>query len=405
MMISPSDLSAKIGRSLLFIGSECAHWTIADFVQAAKSAKALGFDAIVPKRFDGIYRWYSSVAQLQAERDAVEAEGVKFVPFGYCYGPAFGASQIAQECALLAELQSVCHGVAVADLEKEWNAHPDAAKSFVAEMQKHPANILILSTWADPVQQQWQEDIKTLESIVASWWPQQYDNWLAAQTPQFTSLGAMPIQPTIDIRNDNGPNDPLTIVKNALATGCQSVSVWEYQYALANPDLTKAITALLPQEEPMKQISLSDAAVAQHFSQAPGNAWQCTAQGHQYIVGNAMLDFYRKYNGSDASSYCGLTYLGLPDSSETPIPNIPGATIQRFERGILAWDEKHQNDAPPGAGPVYVVQLYNNGVGTDPRLIAAQQQLVTLEQQLANSQKGDAALSTVQQIKTLVSNF
>lgn len=249
------DLSSKIGHALLFIGNECRTWSLSDFVTAAKAARDLGFDGIVPKRADGTIKWYTS---LQEEKQAVNGQGCGYIPFIYSYGPKFSTQQIINECALLAEIQRTCDGIVVCDMESEWNDKVDAAAYFAQCMKKHPQGTLIISTWGDPVQQQWTDIIRALEPVVAAWWPQQYSTWLGTQTGQFTNIGVSCIHPTVDLSQEAGPNDPLSITKGAVSRGCTTIGVWEYEYALKNPQLTKALTALMrvnpmPQQPQEKQ--------------------------------------------------------------------------------------------------------------------------------------------------------
>lgn len=230
----------------IFIGNECRTWEVNDFANAARTAHSLGFDGIVPKRADGMLRWFHD---LVAERQAVQDQGCGFLPFLYAYGPRFGPTQIRGECALLAELRRVCGGV-VCDMEQEWNGQQEAAKQFADELSLQPGSgNLIISTWADPLEQNWQEVIRELLPIATAWWPQAYDRWLAARTGEFTALGVAVIHPTIDISNDVGPNDPL-----ALAQGHTMLSVWEYESVCQQQELARAITALVRKERYMAAI-------------------------------------------------------------------------------------------------------------------------------------------------------
>jgi hypothetical protein len=270
-------------------------------------------------------------------------------------------------------------------------------------MQKLPPGTLLCSTWADPYEQDWQDVVHALHPVVDAWWPQEYDNWLAAAaTSEFAKLNEACIQPTIVLTNDIGPNDPLAIVRQKLAQAKGPISVWEYSPAVANGAITKAVTALIASLEGDmgKVINLSD--VATDFVQAPGNAWQCIIKGHEYVIGNAMLDEYRRYGGD---GLCGRTYLGWPDSNEVAVPSIPGATVQRFQNAVLIFDPNHKYYPPPGAGAVYPIDLYTSDLGIDPRIPVLQQQLTTLQQQLTNCQQNNAPLQAVQQIKTIVAPF
>lgn len=99
-------------------------------------------------------------------------------------------------------------------------------------------------------------------------------------------------------------------------------------------------------------IDLTDSLVASFFAPTPDGKWQCHQTG--YVVQFGMLDFYRSYG---QNAYCGLTYLGLPKSNETPIAGHAGVVKQEFERGWLVYDPQHRVDDPPGAGAVYPMHL------------------------------------------------
>ena len=98
-------------------------------------------------------------------------------------------------------------------------------------------------------------------------------------------------------------------------------------------------------------IDLSDPIVARYFSQTPDGQWKCKQTG--FLVQKGMLEFYRSFG---QKAYCGLTYLGLPLSNETPVAGHPGVVRQQFERAILAYDPNHVLDQPPGALDIYLVQ-------------------------------------------------
>ena len=62
------------GKVVLFIGTECRTWSIEDFANAARNARAMGVDTISPKRLDGGIRWYGDASWLREERAAVLEE-------------------------------------------------------------------------------------------------------------------------------------------------------------------------------------------------------------------------------------------------------------------------------------------------------------------------------------------
>lgn len=102
-----------------------------------------------------------------------------------------------------------------------------------------------------------------------------------------------------------------------------------------------------------QRIMIDGKDVASFFVQA-GNNWKCV---NGFIIMGAILDFYRSFGNS---GLCGLTYLGLPLSNEIIINTVPGhpeITIQKFERGLVAYDPAHKLDNVPGAGDVYLLHI------------------------------------------------
>ncbi len=241
---SCAKASEVAGKVVLFIGTECRTWSIADFANAARNARAMGVDTISPKRLDGGIPWYGEVGRLREERAAVLAEGCGYLPFAYCYGPRFGDAQIADECRLLAEMMNTNDGSVCADMEVEWNGRVAEAERFAALMRP-VAGMLYLTTWSDPYQQDWSGVTRALAPCVNAWVPQQYNNWLAAQEGQLTALGETCIQPAFDLTSEFGANDPFALTRQARARGHTTIWLWEYQPALRNPNLTRGITAAM----------------------------------------------------------------------------------------------------------------------------------------------------------------
>jgi len=159
-------------------------------------------------------------------------------------------------------------------------------------------------------------------------------------------------------------------------------------------------------EEENVQIDITNPGVAHYFTALSATAWQCNAYGHS-VVHDGILNFYKQYGNA---ALCGLTNIGLPKSNEVVISQDPYIVLQWFERGVVVWDPAHKFDNPPGSGPAYMAQLYNDGPATDPRLVSARQQIQQLQAQLAaqppsqNPQAGQA-LVDMQQIKAISGKY
>ncbi len=190
-MISAADLAANCGRFVLFVGTEAYTWSTGDYTTAAKNARALGFDTICVKVADGAIKWYKDPTILKGFRDAVHAEGCGFLGFQYCYGPKFGNAQIEAEAVVAKEIAGVCGNIVVLDLEEEWNGNGAAAQGLANQFAGSNVDI-ILSTWADPVEQDWTTVVRALDPVVSAWGPQEYTVWLTQQEAEFTALGISP---------------------------------------------------------------------------------------------------------------------------------------------------------------------------------------------------------------------
>lgn len=142
------------------------------------------------------------------------------------------------------------------------------------------------------------------------------------------------------------------------------------------------------QEQPMS-IDLTNGAVANFFT---GNATQWTCSKNGFTIHGEILAFYQTHGGD---TLCGLTDLGLPQSNELPVDGKPGVVKQEFERGCVEFDPNKQDDNPPGSGRVYKVHFER-----DPRAVALQSQIVTLQAEVT-SLKALLASSNLGQVASL----
>lgn len=231
---------AKVtGQHLLFLGTSTLSWTTAQFQEAAQFAKAHNIDNLLVKAVDGTNWWYDGIAGYRAIRDAIKAEGVGCIPYVYSYGNTYG--YLNGEIGVLQALLEEPENVVVADMEQEWNGQGTWASTLCKALQGKGA--FLVSTWADPNLQNWQGVIQALNPCISAYMPQQYDNYLASCWQQF--VGA-PLQPTVDMTQDFGANDPVSIASAAHTQGCTAISVWYYETAVANPALLDQVIAAFP---------------------------------------------------------------------------------------------------------------------------------------------------------------
>lgn len=366
------DLVKITGQHLLFLGTGSASWSITQFKQAAQFSKAHGIDCLLLKTADGGNWWYNGIRGYRQIKNAIKAEGVGVIPYTYSYGNKYGAldAEINVLLALLAEPENV----AIADMETEWNGQTAWASHLASRIRGK--GTFLVSTWADPDLQNWQGMIRALNPCVSAYMPQQYNNYLASCWSQFAAAGAACLQPTVNMTQDFGANDPVSIARAAHNQGHTAISVWYYETAVANPSLLDAIYAAFPKGEQTMTINLNTPRVSYYF-EGSNDVWRCKQTG--FLVGHGILSFYRKFGGD---ALCGLTYLGLPLSNETGVSGHPGIVYQRFERGVLAYDPHHTIDSPPGAGDVYCMHI-DSGLGQDPRITQLQLLTAQLQQSIS----------------------
>ena len=244
-------ISALIGKAILFIGTECDNWTPAQFAGAAVRARQNGYDTIAPRRQNGTIRLYRTPANLIAEYNAVHAQGVGYLPWGYHYGPRFGPDFILSEAAILQEMIDAIgqcrkgerlapgQGFAMADWEQEFDnpatATP-AARKFAAFMNGKPG-YLLMTTWANPAAHNWQSVINALLPVVNGWVPQEYDNFLATAS----KLNMINIMPALDFTGEFGPDNPSQIIATAKAQGNRNFFFWEYQFLNSHASQARAL--------------------------------------------------------------------------------------------------------------------------------------------------------------------
>lgn len=239
-MLSITDVTKKLGSRVLYIGTETAAWQVQDLVKAARNAKTMGFDTICPKRADGTNKWYLTKQHLALEKQAVNSEGVGYVPFVYSYAPVY--HDVSLEIAVWQEIASVCDGLVMVDMEVEWNGKVDDARTLASALHGFAGDVIV-TTWADPNLQEWQALLPILDPVVSAWSPQQYTDWLAGQeASEWSKLEQGKILPSIDLTGEYGnATHPIAITQQAVKNGHRSAFYWEYQAAVANPNAVKAI--------------------------------------------------------------------------------------------------------------------------------------------------------------------
>jgi hypothetical protein len=174
-----------------------------------------------------------------------------------------------------------------------------------------------------------------------------------AQTPHILPQG---LTPHLDSSNQSGGAHVevgFTYFENY---GNAPHEVFSPGYLVRHPELDPRpfLNAIKAQGGIQEVIMLEFQMASAFFTEKSEKCWRGKRHGNEFDVHDGILDFYRRFGGDGSN---GLTYLGLPLSSETPIPNHSPATFQRFERAVVCFDPGHQIDHPPGAGDVYLLRM------------------------------------------------
>lgn len=221
-----------LGATPLFLGIETADWSLAQFNEAAKTAKALGITSLLIKIADGGNRWYGDIGGWLQVFDVVRPT-INAIAYTYCYGNRFNAIQ--EEIAILSDAMTQ-QGIVIADMEAEFDGHDDWAQQVCDVLLPIPG-FFGVTTWADPNLHNWQCVLAKLQPCVNFWLPQVYTDFLAQQYhAQFDSY-ISPYYPVVNLEASN-------VLRHASEANSQIIALWEYQLMATYTDTVEAIVGL-----------------------------------------------------------------------------------------------------------------------------------------------------------------
>jgi len=346
--VNANDIIKVTGQHLLFLGVTTYSWQISQFQDAARFARSHGVDSLLVKVADGTNVWYGGLDGYRSRRDAIKGEGVGVIPYTYSYGNQFGA--LDTEINILTNFLQE-DGVVCADMEVEWNGQTTWATHLASRMQPVPG-LFLVSTWADPSLQNWQGVIRALAPAAPVFMPQQYTSFLGGFWGEFAANGASFLQPTVQLSQDFGPNDPVALAAAAHSQGHIALSVWYYDTALNDPRLLDAVFAAFPKGPIMNSYGPNSSDFNQFFTVGSGN-WTCKQFGTVLLGSNLAL--YQKLS-IDGNT---LPVIGLPRTNELyqHDPNGYNWSVQFFERGCIVYDPQHVKDHQPGTNSAYLGKI------------------------------------------------
>src|SRR5436305_62293 len=113
--ITMADLTLMSGRWMWY---GTGRFTEAEWDERCKQAATWQMQGVHPKVADGTERYYSDSEMLMLKQVASH-HGLRVVPYHYCYGPKFGASQITEEARISAWIGQI-YGAVIPDIEDEF---------------------------------------------------------------------------------------------------------------------------------------------------------------------------------------------------------------------------------------------------------------------------------------------
>lgn len=207
-----------MSKVYLFCGVETFSWQESDFQKVIDFAVAHKIDGLIVKIFEITQGpWYVEQGGAQKVLDWITSAGLDVLPYGYFYGVSPEELHFA-----LASLETF--GKFCMNCEGTWDNNTTFASTALSVLKNHPGELWI-STWANPVDHHWTENISILNPIVQVWMPEEYgDANVARRLSQFPIVAGH-IFPTYEINSN-------TI---SLTSITDNPSLWEWQLAEANP--------------------------------------------------------------------------------------------------------------------------------------------------------------------------
>lgn len=365
-MTTCADFTAAVGAVVVWTGVETVTWSLAQFTQASQAMHALGVDTLCVKCQDAGTLWYNSQGGISAVQRAVEAGGCKFLPFAYLYGNKYGDFN-GEQAAFKTLFQYT--GVAQADMEAEWDGQVAWATTMRNNMLPIPG-MLSVSTWANPAQQNWSGVISALGPAVNSWTPQEYDNYLVGTENEWPTGECL--APGINLPEAwPGPNDPLAATQTAYNRGHRTVFLWEYQLAVANPNVVRSIVAI------MKGGSAAMATLAALEAAGWKDDGTTLTAPNGYIVTTGFRDYILTHAWAPGEVPVGneqtVDYIMLTPDGGT---GWGGGSVQYFLHSALGWSRSRD-----------VIILEE--IGLDAHYMRSE--IATLQAQLLQAQQAIAA--------------
>ncbi len=265
----------------LFTGVETFNWSLDQFQKVIDLCKSVGVSGLIVKIYEiGTGEWYGHLGGSTKVAHLIASQGLQWIPYGFFYGNNQGV----EDAAILKFLN--LYDIIMLDMESSWNGstkeHIDILKNA---LMGHKGEVWV-STWADPVTQNWISNIKELDSVVNVWMPMIYfPNLVQMFKDQFPKVKGR-IEPTYQ----KGVN--LSDFTNS------NVSIWEYQSVDWN-----YLESVVDKVNPASDIVLPPLPSTDFSLQEMKDIWPTTIRSNTFIH-QIWTDIRKRF------------FLGMPLSEE-----------------------------------------------------------------------------------------
>lgn len=303
-------------RAGMFFGVETFTWTTSQFLDAAASLKAYGVDALIIKVAEvGSVAgniWYGGFDQAVALLHTIQATGMGVLPYQYSYGDTYGNLDL--EVSIANQFLQAGFDYCL-DMESEFNGQVVWAQRVAAGLSAP----VYVSTWADPVLQNWSGVLQALAPMTTFFLPQVYTAYLQGVWQQQYLQSNIPLNQCIPT---------ITAATIPVASGRPNITMWEYSQ-LTGGQIQQIMSSLAP--DPAANPSPAMQQAAKDFWNSTGFLFS-TQKGIPPDNLGIGKSWYADY-------YKGI-FHGPPMSYEYHTVNWQGQTIvkQNFLFGWCEWD-------------------------------------------------------------------
>ena len=168
MMNDTSHAPSLMAGRWLWFGLE--RFTREQWNTVCTQAAAWQVQGVHPKVADGVNRWYDDVGLLMLKQVA-EQHGLHIVPYHYCYGPRFGATQITAEAQISIWIGKT-FGAVIPDIEDEYMGQYASAESFGQQVRAGFTGLWMPTLYANPLNHP--VPLLSLNPYMDAWLPQVY---------------------------------------------------------------------------------------------------------------------------------------------------------------------------------------------------------------------------------------